>query len=722
MFYKTPKFFVLIVVILITISLLNNTHSTKLYAEKQNANTQGIPMNYVGVWSGQGTQINPTNSWSVLLTLTEGNIGTIVGSIAYPSLRCGGTLRLLGVNNNSIELLEDITYGTNCIDEGTIVFELQSVNEIIFDWYKSGISTRAEGSVSRLNSGGGTGLPNIFKGTWQGETNQGGNWTILFSLTSSVLGEIAGSLSYPSLRCGGELTLTEVSNNIAVFSQDITFGSCVDNLMVSLEFMSDGVLLYKEYYPNGSVTGSGEVSKINDLTIDPLFYRQWGLTEINIMEAWDISQGNPNVVIAVIDSGVDYNHVDLYGDKIITNNDYDYVNDDDDAVDDNGHGTHVAGIAASYTNNSIGIAGVCPQCSILPLKVLDDNGKGDFSNVASAIIYATDHGADVINMSLGANSCTQELAEAINYAYDNNVTLVAASGNACPIELAFGVASFEVSYPAAFQRVIAVGATTPDRVRADFSHYGSSLDISAPGTHILSTHLNGNYKSLDGTSMASPMVAGVVGLILSQYPSLTPAQTQDILQRSAFDVATSGWDEQTGWGIVDAAQALATTPDDSIGIAPEDSCQNLQTVTVTQAMNQVEIYRDFRDEVLANSTIGHSYISAYYDNAPELVNVLLANPSLMSRTYSFLSNAADEFESLLPSSNVQLALSQDLYDEAEALVYDFVNASDGETSAKMLDLWDELALQNYIGVDTKVIWEDMNQANKVFLPVVTSSE
>ncbi len=456
-----------------------------------------------------------------------------------------------------------------------------------------------------------------------------------------------------------------------------------------------------------------------DISNDPLSCRQWGLDKINVKQAWTNSQGSNNIAIAVIDTGVEYIHIDLSGSKVSVNNDKDYVNNDADAQDDNGHGTHVAGIAAANTSNEQGIAGVCPLCPILPIKVLNAGGQGSSEDIADSIIYSTDQGARIINLSLGSKSCTNELANAVNYAYNQNVLLIAAAGNACPVLVALGLESFTVNYPAKFERVMAVAATDINDNRASFSSYGSSLDISAPGVEIFSTYLNGEYKNLDGTSMASPMVAGTAGLVLAQNPSLTPAQVQDILQRSAFDINSSGWDDQTGWGRLDSAQAMNTLPI-SVNPASTASCpvNSVESDHNAEAEDLLTLYTRLRDEVLLPSTLGQRYTGLFYEYGPELAHILLTNPTLLDRTSQFLQNASDEFDSLLPDSVDNAILSQELYNEANALVNDIVNASDQEFRLQMLQVWEEMELNKYIGQDTRVIWEEM-QKEEVYLPMIT---
>ena len=205
---------------------------------------------------------------------------------------------------------------------------------------------------------------------------------------------------------------------------------------------------------------------------DPNFSNQYGLTAIHAPQGWDTTTGSAAVIIAIIDTGVDLTHPDLAG-KIVAG--YDFVNGDAVPDDDNGHGTHVAGIAAASSNNGAGVAGVSWGARIMPIKVLNSGAGGSFANAASGIIWATDHGAQIINLSLGGSSNSSIFQNAIDYAYAHGVTLVAASGNS---------GNGTILYPARYPNVIAVGATDLNNNLAVFSNYGAELDVVAPGVNI----------------------------------------------------------------------------------------------------------------------------------------------------------------------------------------------------------------------------------------------
>lgn len=292
------------------------------------------------------------------------------------------------------------------------------------------------------------------------------------------------------------------------------------------------------------IDGVAEKSDTNDT----LYSSQWALPKIswNKLDASSSAYNlaSPSAKIAIIDTGVDYNHPDLVG-KVDTGNDYDFVNNDNDAMDDQSHGTHVAGISAANTNNSSGMAGVSINTNnILPMKVLDSQGYGYYSWVSSGIIRAADSGAKVINLSLGGNSNSKTLENAVNYAWNKGAVVIAAAGNSgSPLKL----------YPAAYNNAIAVWASTQNDTKASFSNYGNWVDIGAPGVSILSTvplnlDSDGNkdgYSSWGGTSMATPHVSGVAGLLVNKNPTWTATQIRSKLESSA-DKLTSLRDYNRG--------------------------------------------------------------------------------------------------------------------------------------------------------------------------------
>lgn len=280
---------------------------------------------------------------------------------------------------------------------------------------------------------------------------------------------------------------------------------------------------------------------------DPGWSTQYGPANIQMPQAWEITSGSTAVKIAIIDTGVDLTHPDLAA-KIVAG--YDFVNNDAYAQDDHGHGTHVAGIAAAIGNNATGIAGVSWGARIMPVKVLNSSGSGSYDSIVNGIIWAADHGAKVINLSLGGSSSSRSLEDAINYAYNRGVTVVAAAGNSGDSTL---------HYPAAYANVIAVAAVNSVNSRASFSTYGDFVDIAAPGVGIYAT-LRGGYGSMSGTSMAAPHVAGVAALLVGQPQFNTPAKVRAAIEATALDLGDSGWDAYYGHGLVQAYNALQHDP------------------------------------------------------------------------------------------------------------------------------------------------------------------
>jgi subtilisin family serine protease len=274
----------------------------------------------------------------------------------------------------------------------------------------------------------------------------------------------------------------------------------------------------------------------------------YGQNIVEAPHAWNLSIGATTTAIAILDSGINPDHPEFAG-RVLPG--YDFINDDDDPRDDHGHGTHVAGIAAAALNNQQGSAGICPLCMILPVKVLDSSNKGTWGSVAAGIFYAVDQGAHVINLSLGATVSSRTLENAISYAEAHDVLVVASAGNA---------ASTTPYYPAALPYVIAVGATTDSDVQWPLSNEGDHLDLSAPGYRIYSTYhdlaQNGGYTHMSGTSMASPFVTGLVGLLASFDATLTGAQIYTIMVATADDLGELGKDPLYGYGRVNVYKAL----------------------------------------------------------------------------------------------------------------------------------------------------------------------
>lgn len=279
---------------------------------------------------------------------------------------------------------------------------------------------------------------------------------------------------------------------------------------------------------------------------DRLYARyQWNLPAIETIPGWDVTRGSEDVIVAVIDTGVDLNHPDLQGRTV---EGYNVVNPDNPPMDDVGHGTHVAGIISALVNNEEGVAGMSWYNKVMPVKVLDETGAGSTYSVAQGIIWATDHGAKVINMSLGNYAKAEFLHEAIKYAFDHDVVLIAASGNDN---------TEQPGFPAAYPEVFAVAATDSQQNKASFSNYGDYIDVAAPGVNIASTYPGNHYAALSGTSMASPHVTALAALIRSVNPLLKNTEVMDIMRQTAVDLGSKGKDSYFGYGQIDVVKAVS---------------------------------------------------------------------------------------------------------------------------------------------------------------------
>lgn len=290
---------------------------------------------------------------------------------------------------------------------------------------------------------------------------------------------------------------------------------------------------------------------------DPRWGDQYAPQQVNADDAWDTTLGSSSVTVAVVDQGIQYDHPDLDGNMDASESNYgqDFVDDDEDpypdALQDEYHGTHVGGIAAAETDNGEGIAGIS-ESALLSARALAEDGSGSFSDIADAVEWATDQGADVINMSLGGSSGSSTLKNAVEYAYNNGVFVVAAAGNDGPC-------SDCVGYPAAYDECVAVSALDENEALASFSSTGTEVEIAAPGANVLSTTTadRGDYEQLSGTSMATPVVAGVAGLTLDAW-DLSNADLRNHLNATAVDVGLPS--NEQGNGRVDAYNAVTTDP------------------------------------------------------------------------------------------------------------------------------------------------------------------
>ncbi|MBS8264150.1 peptidase S8 [Mesobacillus boroniphilus] len=297
-----------------------------------------------------------------------------------------------------------------------------------------------------------------------------------------------------------------------------------------------------EYAEPNFILMQNEVNGPNDLLYQENY--QWNLPVIGTEQGWRVSRGNEEIEIAIVDTGVDLDHPDLRN-RLVSG--YNVIDEKAEPDDDNGHGTHVAGIIASETNNNEGVAGMTWFSKIMPIKAMGAKGYGTTFDIAKGIVWAVDHGADVINMSLGNYQPSKVLEEAVRYAYERDVVMVSAAGND---------GSDQPTYPSAYPEVLSVSAVDYNGNRASFSNYGDYIDISAPGVYIPSTYFNEQYAALSGTSMAAPHVAGLAALIKSANPELKSSQVIKIIKNSAIDLGEQGKDIDFGNGLIDVNSAL----------------------------------------------------------------------------------------------------------------------------------------------------------------------
>ncbi|WP_312150006.1 S8 family peptidase, partial [Paenibacillus odorifer] len=321
------------------------------------------------------------------------------------------------------------------------------------------------------------------------------------------------------------------------------------------------------YLTNDTITKNAEGTVTpNDMLFSTY---QWNLPAIETELGWNLSKGSKEVVVAVVDTGVQINHPDLQG-KLLTG--YNAITNGSTPEDDVGHGTHVSGIIGALVNNGEGVAGISWYNKILPVKALDNSGAGTTYSVAEGIIWAADNGAKVINLSLGNYADSQFLHDAIKYAYDRDIVLVSAAGNDN---------TERPGYPAAYPEVIAVAATNASGEKASFSNYGDYIDVAAPGESIASTYPDSQYAALSGTSMASPHVAALAGLVRSLNPNLTNKEVMDLMTKNAVDLGTSGHDKYFGWGQVDIYKTLQAASGNQVPL-------QLFPQHVRQQMNQLK--------------------------------------------------------------------------------------------------------------------------------------
>lgn len=292
--------------------------------------------------------------------------------------------------------------------------------------------------------------------------------------------------------------------------------------------------------PSKSKAKARPVAAETPLPNDPLWRDSWSLVKVRAPGAWRVTRGAADVVVAVLDTGIDRNHPDLQGSFV---DGWDAVNEDADATDDHGHGTLVAGVIAARANNGIGSVGACSRCSLMPVKVIGANGSGTAADIAEGITWAVDHGARVINMSFVMSGSDSGVAAALEHARSNGVVIVAAAGND---------GGAEATFPAAQPGVVSVTGTDPSDARYAWATHGRWVTIAAPGCS-LSTQAGGGYADFCGTSSAAAFASGIAALARSSAPQRSAAEIGERLSSSAVPVG-----EFVASGRVDAEALIAS--------------------------------------------------------------------------------------------------------------------------------------------------------------------
>lgn len=488
---------------------------------------------------------------------------------------------------------------------------------------------------------------------------------------------------------------------------------------------------------------------------DTDFAKQWALhntgqtggradADIDMPEAWDAQRGNGAILIAIIDTGVDYTHPDLDAERIRTDIDKDFVNKDDDAKDDHGHGTYCAGIAAASTNNKRGMAGVCPNCKILPVKVLNSQGSGSAETVSQGIQYAAQAGAQILSMSLGYPSncgCSKTVAKAINYAYDKGSLLIAASGNDSD--------KTRTSYPASSPRVMSVGASDHNDKEAGFSNRGPDLNIFAPGVNIFSLDArNGGYRTESGTSAATPHVAGVAGLVWSAHLDWTNDQVWQALYQTADDFpattatvaeaatpapldlsaftfrmflpTSARW--RTATGRLNAQRAVTSqlingprlAQDNCGGEAncPVDCSAQVVANGKPEAMSDLQTLWALRDNIMMQTPLGRSWITLYTRHRFKTAAILLGDGAFRAQVAQALDLWMPLFRAVADPESVaagEAKMTSAHIAAVKDVIEGFISRGDASLQNDLRALKSTLRLAEHEGWDVRDYWRALNR-------------
>jgi hypothetical protein len=504
------------------------------------------------------------------------------------------------------------------------------------------------------------------------------------------------------------------------FTRDAAEAAAQLGLVNALEYAEPNYFFQLE--PDMSVSAS----ELSVLPGDALLNKLWGLdnsgqtggkadADIDAPEAWEIITGSMTITVAIIDTGIDYTHPDLDDGRVRTDMDRDFVNNDNDAMDDNGHGTHVAGTIAAEANNGIGVSGIMWQAQILPLKVCDSHGSCPAAAIADALYYAANHGARVVNMSLGGG-CSAVIADAVNYAYfDKGVVVVASAGND----------GGSVGFPARHDAAISVGATDYRDRQAYFSNYGDYLDVVAPGVTIISSVPGAGYEAFSGTSMAAPHVTGVVGLLLSQRPGLTNGQVAAILAASADDLGAVGKDRVYGAGRVNAHRALleptpATTTDPLRSLCEECAVE----VALDDAPARESLLSDLR--LLRDERFhapGLVWTQLYARHQAEVLWLLLSDSDLRSTAVAAIGAIEPGVQVVLGKSDPRLTtpVSQEMVERVDGLMQALIRSGSPALAAEVQAEWRRMDVGRFVGWTVADAWEQIKfeaQTRRAYLPLV----
>ena len=366
---------------------------------------------------------------------------------------------------------------------------------------------------------------------------------------------------------------------------------------------------------------------------DPDFASEWHLTKIQAPNAWGITTGSAAITIAFVDSGVDPTHEDLAS-KLVPG--WNFLTGSSNTADDQGHGTETAGSAAAATNNGVGVAAAGWLNTIMPLEIVDSTGSASTSNVASAITYAADHGARIVNISLAGPSDSSAMESAISYAWNKNTVVFASAGN---------YSTSAPYYPAACTNAVAVSATDPNDNLSSYSNFGNWITLSAPGDSILSTINGGGYGYVSGTSFSSPIAASVAALVLSVRPSLSASALVSLLEQNSDDLGAPGYDTSFGWGRVNAYKAVSAASSITVDTTPP-------VVSITSPTSGATVAGTVSVLGTATDDVSVANIQFYVDN--QLVSSTASSPftfswsstSVPNGTHTLTVKASD------PASNV----------------------------------------------------------------------